>query len=106
MPKYLLEVSYTLDGVKGVRSGGGSARSAAAAELIESLGGTVESFHFAFGGTDVFVVADLPDNAAAAAASLAVTAGGGATGRVVVLLTPEELDAAAGKQASYRPPGS
>ncbi len=106
MPKYLLEVSYTLDGVKGVRSGGGSARVAAATELIEGLGGTVESFHFAFGGTDVFVIADLPDNAAAAAASLAVTAGGGATGRVIVLLTPAELDAAAGKQTSYRPPGN
>lgn len=106
MPKYLLEVNYTLDGVKGVRSGGGSARVAAATELIESLGGTVESFYFAFGGTDVFVIADLPDNAAAAASSLAVTAGGGATGRVVVLLTPEEIDAAANRQTSYRPPGS
>jgi uncharacterized protein with GYD domain len=106
MSKYLLEVNYTIDGVQGVRSGGGSARVAAATELIESLGGSVESFYFAFGGTDVFVIAELPDNAAAAAASLAVTAGGGATGRVVVLLTPAELDTAAGKQASYRPPGS
>jgi uncharacterized protein with GYD domain len=106
MPKYLLEVNYTLEGVKGVRSGGGSARVAAATELVEGLGGTVECIYFAFGGTDVFAIADLPDNAAAAAASLAVTAGGGATSRVVVLLTPAELDAAAGKQTSYRPPGS
>jgi uncharacterized protein with GYD domain len=104
MPKYLLEVTYTLDGVKGVRSEGGSARVAAATELVESLGGTVESFYFAFGGTDVLVIADLPDNAAAAAASLAVSAGGGATSRVVVLLTPQELDAAANQQTSYRPP--
>jgi uncharacterized protein with GYD domain len=104
MPKYLLEVNYTLDGVRGVRSAGGSARVAAATELIEGLGGTVESFYFAFGGTDVFVIADLPDNATAAAASLTVTAGGGAAGRIVVLLTPAELDAAADKQATYRPP--
>jgi uncharacterized protein with GYD domain len=105
MPKYLLEVNYTLDGVKGVRSDGGSARVAVAKALIEGLGGTLESFHFAFGGTDVFAIAELPDNAAAAAASLAVTAGGGATGRIVVLLTAAELDDAANKQTSYRPPG-
>src|SRR3712207_3017306 len=94
MPKYLLEVSYTLDGVKGVVTKGGSARKAAAEEAVKSVRGTVESFYFAFGGTDVFTVADLPNNAAAAAVSLSVTAGGGATVRTVVLLTPEEVDSA------------
>jgi len=28
--------------------------------LVESLGGQIESFHFAFGGTDAYVVAELP----------------------------------------------
>lgn len=106
MPKYLLEVNYTLDGIRGVRAQGGSARQAAATAAAESVGGTVESFHFAFGGTDVFVVADMPDNAAAAALALAVSAGGGATVNTVVLLTPAEIDAAVGKDVSYRPPGS
>jgi len=105
MSKYLFEVNYTLDGVKGLRSEGGSARVAAATELIEGLGGKVESFHFAFGGTDVYVVADFPDNVSAAAASLTVSAGGGAMGRIVVLLTAAELDAAAAKTTTYRPPG-
>ncbi|HUY23351.1 MAG TPA: GYD domain-containing protein [Acidimicrobiales bacterium] len=106
MPKYLLEVNYTLDGVKGLKAEGGSSRVAAATALIEGLGGTVESFHFAFGGSDVYVIADMPDNAAAAAASLAVSAGGGATARTVVLLTAAELDAAAAKRTTYRPPGT
>lgn len=105
MPKYLLEVTYTLDGIKGVRSKGGSARSAAAKELVEGLGGKLESFYFAFGGTDVYAVADLPDNASAAAAALTVTAAGGATVRTVALLSPAEIDAATGKEAAYRPPG-
>lgn len=104
MAKYLLEVSYTVEGTKGLLAHGGSARVAAARELIESLGGTIESFYFAFGGSDAYVVADLPDNSSAAAASLTVVAGGGATTRSVVLLTPEELDAAATKHTSYRPP--
>jgi uncharacterized protein with GYD domain len=62
MPKYLLEVNYTLDGIRGVKANGGSARVAAATELIESVGGKLESFNFAFGATDVYVVADFPDN--------------------------------------------
>jgi uncharacterized protein with GYD domain len=106
MPKYLLEVNYTLDGIKGVKAQGGSARVAAATELIEGLGGKIESFHFAFGGTDVYVVADYPDNVSAAAAALAVSAGGGATARTVVLLTAAEVDAAVAKKTTYRPPGN
>ena len=64
MPKYLLQASYTLDGVRGVLSKGGSARKAAAQAAAESVGGTLESFYFAFGSTDAFALADLPDNAA------------------------------------------
>jgi uncharacterized protein with GYD domain len=106
MPKYLLEVNYSLDGIKAVKSDGGSARVAAATELIESLGGKLESFYFAFGATDVYVVADFPDNVSAAAAALTVSAGGGATARTVTLLTPAEVDAAAAKNTTYRPPGN
>lgn len=106
MPKYLLEVKYTLDGVRGLLAQGGSARHSAAAAAAESAGGTVESFLFAFGGTDVYVIADMPDNVAAAALALAVTAGGGATVKTVVLLTASDIDDAAGRQVSYRPPGS
>ena len=106
MPKYLLQVNYTLDGVKGVLAKGGSARKAAAQAAAKSVGGKVDSFYFAFGSTDVFVVADLPDNAAAAALALTVTAGGGATVSTTVLLSPDELDRAAEANVKYRPPGS
>ena len=106
MPKYLLDVTYTLDGVKGVVAKGGSARKAAVAAAAKSVGGRLESFYFAFGGTDVFAVADLPDNTAAAALAHTVTAGGGATVRTVVLLTPDEVDAAAEQKVKYTPPGS
>jgi uncharacterized protein with GYD domain len=106
MAKYLLETNYTLEGIRGVKAKGGSARVAAATELIEGLGGKVESFYFAFGGSDVFVIADMPDNVSAAAAALTVSAGGGATTKTVALITPEEMDAAAKMQATYRPPGT
>jgi uncharacterized protein with GYD domain len=106
MSKYLLEVTYTLEGIKGVKEKGGSARLAAATELIEGVGGKIESFYFAFGGTDVFVIADLPDDVSAAAAALTVSAAGGASTRTVSLLTPAQVDAAANNSVKYRPPGS
>ena len=106
MPKYLLQVNYSLDGVRGVLAKGGSAREAAARAAAESAGGKIESFHFALGSTDAYVVAEFPDNAAAAALALTVAAGGGATVATTALLTPEEIDRAADVEVSYRPPGS
>jgi uncharacterized protein with GYD domain len=106
MPKFLIEASYTLDGVKGVLSAGGTARRDAVEEVAKSLGGQVDSFHFAFGDSDAYVIVDLPDNESAAAVALTVNAAGGATVNTVVLLTPEEVDAAAKRSVDYRPPGS
>jgi uncharacterized protein with GYD domain len=60
----------------------------------------LEAFSFAFGDDDVFVTAELPDNAAAAALSLtAYAAGGIANLSTVVLITPEEVDEAAKRHA-------
>lgn len=106
MPKFLFEASYTLDGVKGVQSAGGSSRRDAVARVAESVGGEMESFHFAFGDRDAYVIAELPDNESAAAVALTVNAAGGATVRTTVLLTPEEVDAAAQRSVDYRPPGA
>jgi uncharacterized protein with GYD domain len=106
MAKYLLEINYTLEGIKGVKAKGGSARVAAAKAAAESVGGNIEALYFAFGGTDVYAIGDFPDNISAASLSLAVAAGGGVTLKTVVLLTPEEMDQAAAKTVSYSPPGS
>jgi uncharacterized protein with GYD domain len=106
MAKFLVKASYTTEGVKGVQSAGGTSRRDAVAAMAEGLGGRLESFYFAFGETDAYVILDLPDNQAAAAASIAVNTAGGATSEVVVLLAAEEIDAAAKLSVDYRPPGS
>ena len=105
MPKYLLEVSYTGDGAKGLMKDGGSKRRAAARTLIESLGGTLESLYYAFGKTDVMAIVDMPDNTAAAAGSLTLASSGVVTSRITVLITPEEIDQAVKTSGSYTPPG-
>lgn len=106
MPKFLIEASYSTDGVKGVQSGGGTSRSDAVAQVAESVGGSLESFYFAFGDSDAYVVVDLPDNESAAAVALTVNATGAVTVKTVVLLSPDEIDAAAKRSVDYRPPGS
>jgi uncharacterized protein with GYD domain len=106
VPKFLFEASYTLEGVKGVQSAGGSSRRDAVAQVAESVGGRLESFHFAFGDRDAYVIVDLPDNESATAVALTVNGAGGATVKTVVLLTPEEVDEAAKRSVEYRPPGA
>jgi uncharacterized protein with GYD domain len=105
MAKYLVHVNYVGEGVKGLLKEGGTSRQKAITQLLESVGGKLEAFYFAFGATDVFAIADLPDNITAAALSLIVNATGMVTTSVTVLLTSEELDAAVKKTISYRAPG-
>jgi uncharacterized protein with GYD domain len=106
MPKFLWQVSYTPQGAQGLQKDGGSARRAAVQRLTEQAGGKLESFYFALGESDAFVIADLPDVTTAAAVSLAVSAAGAARLRTIPLLSVEELDAAAKKTIDYRPPGA
>jgi uncharacterized protein with GYD domain len=105
MPKYLLEVSYTAEGAKGVLKDGGTKRRQVAKALVEGLGGKLEALYFAFGETDVFTIVDLPDSSAAAAAALALAASGAGSSKTTVLITPEEIDQAVKKSTQYVPPG-
>ena len=106
MPKFLYEASYTLENITEIEGTRTAHRRDAVARVAESVGGRLESFHFAFGDRDAYVIVDLPDNESATAVALSVNAAGGATVRTVVLLTPDEVDAAAKRSVDYRPPGS
>jgi uncharacterized protein with GYD domain len=106
MPKYLITANYTAEGVKGLQSAGGSSRVDAVKAALDSVGGSLESFHFAFGDADAYVIAEVPDNQSAAAVALAVNSSGAAVTKTIVLLTPEEVDAAAQQSVGYRAPGS
>lgn len=105
MPKYMIQASYTAEGVRGLMKDGGSKRRAAAEAAVKGVGGKLEAFYFAFGETDVFAIAEVPDNASAAAVSLAVTGSGAVNARTIVLMTSEEMDQATKKTLDYRPPG-
>lgn len=105
MPKYLIQASYTADGLKGLMKDKAAGRKAAVASSSEALGGKVESFYFAFGDHDVVIIMDMPDAVSAAALAIASSASGMVKTKVTPLLTIEETDQALGKTIRYRPPG-
>ena len=106
MSKYLITGSYAAEGVKGLMQEGGSKRLAAATAAIESVGGSIDSFYYAFGTDDVVGICDFPDTASATAVSMMINSTGAVSISLTPLITVEEVDAAAAKTPSYRPPGA
>ena len=107
MPKYLIEASYTTEGVRGVQIG---------RRLGPRRGGQRRARERRWQCRELLLRlrrprclrdrARLPDNESAAAVAIAVNASGGAVVKTTVLLTPEEVDTAAQKSVGYRAPGS
>lgn len=105
MGKYLFHGSFTTDGLRGIQKEGGTSRTEAVTTLAQSLGGSLESYYFAFGDDSYFVVVDLPDDESAAACALAVAASGAVSNSTIKLLTPAQVDAAVKLSPKYRAPG-
>ena len=62
MPKYLLHGSYTEEGLKGLLKEGGTKRMEATKKAIESLGGKLEAYYYAFGENDYYLIVDQPES--------------------------------------------
>ena len=107
MPFYLTRFSYTPETwARLVRNP--EDRRAAAQQYIESVGGKLHGFWYAFGDDDAYTLWEAPDNQSMAATAIAISAGGALSSlHTTVLLTVEETLAALQKAGSitYRPPG-
>jgi len=106
MPRYLFEVDYSVEGTKGLLKEGGTKRRAALEKSVKGLGGKLEAFYFTYGVRDAITIVELPDGASALALSLTVSASGSVAFKTTPLIAPEEIDQAAKKSVSYRPPGA
>jgi len=106
MKKYLIKGNYNNDGTKGLIQEGGTGRKNAVEKMLEGIGGRVESFYYAFGDADLYMIAELPDDISAASVALKVNAAGLVRIAMTILLTPEDIDEAASmKSIVYRAPG-
>jgi uncharacterized protein with GYD domain len=106
MPKYLIQASYTTQGIQGLVRDSASGRRADVQSAVKALGGKVEAFYYAFGDDDVVIILDLPDNATAAAVGLTTSGTGAVKVRTTPLRTVEEVDQALEITMQYRPPGN
>jgi len=107
MPKALIKASYSVDGMKGLMTEGGTSRMKSVEAALAGVGGSLESFYFAFGSDDLYIIADVPDHAAAIAmAATVATSGAVSSYETVILLAPSEVDQAMNVTVDYRPPGS
>ena len=105
MPKYLIQATYTAEGLQGLIKDKASGRRAAVSRALEAIGGKTESIYYTFGDYDVILIADIPDNVSAAAMSIRVSGSGLVRTKTTPLLTVEETDRALEKTIAYRPPG-
>jgi uncharacterized protein with GYD domain len=105
MKKYLIKASYNANGIKGLIEDGGTQRKLVVQKMLAGMGGKMESFYYAFGEHDVYVISELPDDISAAAVGLRINSTGLVSVSTTVLLSPEDIDAASKKSVSYRAPG-
>lgn len=83
-------------------------RRAAAQKYIETVGGKLHGFWYAFGEHDGYNLWEAPDNVSMTAVALAINAGGALSSvQTTVLMTVEETLSALQKASAikYHPPG-
>ena len=108
MPLYLTRFSYTAATWTRL-IGHPEDRRKAAQSYIESVGGKLHGFWYAFGAHDAYTLWEAPDNVSMAAVAIAITGGGALSSlETTLLLTVDEtLDALRkAKEIQYRPPGA
>jgi uncharacterized protein with GYD domain len=108
MPLYLTRFSYTPETWARLIDNPEDRR-AAAQSYIESVGGKLHGFWYAFGTHDGYNLWEAPDNVSMAAVALAISGGGALSSlETTVLLTVDEtMDAMRkAKQVQYRAPGT
>ncbi|WP_066288245.1 GYD domain-containing protein [Arthrobacter sp. B6] len=108
MPLYLSRFSYTPE-TWGRLVTSPEDRRIAAQAYIESVGGRLHGFWYAFGTHDGYNLWEAPDNVSMAAVALAISGGGALSSfETTVLMSVEETMEALRKagEIKYRPPGS
>ena len=108
MPLYLSKFSYTSETWSRM-IGNPEDRRKAAQSYIESVGGKLHGFWYAFGTHDGYNLWEAPDNVSMAAVALAISAGGALSSfETTVLMTVEETINSLRKagQVRYRAPGA
>ena len=106
MPHFLIQASYTAEGLAGLSKDKASGREAAIKAGLTSIGGKLHGMYYALGESDVYIVCECPDQVTVAALSLAASSSGLVRTKTIPLMTVAETDKALSMSIGYRAPGS
>jgi uncharacterized protein with GYD domain len=106
MPHFLIEGSYSPEGLRGLAKDKAAGREAAVKAALKKIGGKLVGLYFALGEADVYAVCECPDYITAAAMSLAASSSGLIRTKTIPLMTVAETDKALGVDISFRSPGT
>ncbi len=107
MPKFLIQASYTVEGLRALKRDKALTRMSAVKEAVVSAGGKLEAMYWALGEDEAVLILDLPDEETAAALSMHVGAVGLVRTKTTRLLNVKDIEAALGTPIDYqRPEGS
>ena len=102
MAKFLVQASYTAEGLRVLQKDKASGRRQVVVSALESLGGSLEAMYFSLGEYDVVAITDVPDHLTATAMSVASSASGLVRTKTTPLLTIEEADEALQKSVNLQ----
>ena len=106
MARYLAQFSYTSEAMAHLINNPQD-RGAVMRDLIQRLGGTVETYDFCFGDYHLVSIVEFPDNESVEALTMAIYASGAAKEIKVTVLMPMEEAVRAmtrANAAGYNPP--
>ncbi|MBI78889.1 MAG: GYD domain protein [Gammaproteobacteria bacterium] len=86
MAKYMVQGSYTNEGLTSLLKDDGVKRRKVVVNSVSELGGTLESYYFAFGENGFYLIADMPDNLSVTSLSLFSNSTGMINTSVIVLI--------------------
>jgi uncharacterized protein with GYD domain len=106
MPHFLIEGSYTAEGLRGLAKDKASGREAAIKTALGTIGGKLLGIYYALGEGDVYVLCECPDHVSVAALALAASSSGLIRTKTIPLMTVAETDKALSMKTGFRAPGA
>jgi uncharacterized protein with GYD domain len=102
MAKFLIQATYSVDGLRALKKEHPLTRMAAVKEAVASIGGKLEAMYWALGEDEAILILEMPDSETAAALSVHVGAAGLVRTKTTRLLNLKDMEDALTKEINYR----
>ena len=102
MPKYLIQASYTAEGLKALKKESPLNRMWVVKDAVASVAGKLDSMYWALGEDEAILILDLPDAQTAAALSMHVGAAGLVRTKTTRLIALRDMEKSLAQVVDYQ----